>query len=66
MVEDKRFIAEQLKSAIEYFVCNQPQCLAFACSSSDKKHDALLTLYDKQYSEHVETATTDVILSSWE
>lgn len=35
------------------------------CSSSDRTHDALLTLYRERYGQQVETATADEILRSW-
>lgn len=35
------------------------------CSSSDQTHDALLTLYRSRYSQQIETATAEVILSHW-
>lgn len=35
------------------------------CSSSDKTHDALLTLYHNRYGQQVETVTTDIILENW-
>jgi nicotinamidase-related amidase len=36
------------------------------CSSSDRTHDALLTLYHERYSQQIETATAAAILSQWE
>ena len=36
------------------------------CSSADATHDALLTLYRQRFSEQVEIATTEAILSAWE
>jgi hypothetical protein len=36
------------------------------CSSSDKTHDALLTLYRERYGQQVETVTSEEILRSWE
>lgn len=35
------------------------------CSSSDTTHDALLTLYHQRFSEQVETADCETILSNW-
>ena len=35
------------------------------CSSSDRTHDALLTLYRERYGRQVETATTEEILRRW-
>jgi nicotinamidase-related amidase len=35
------------------------------CSSSDKTHDALLTLYRERYGQQVETVTSEEILRSW-
>ena len=35
------------------------------CSSSDRTHDALLTLYRERYGQQVETTTTDELLRSW-
>jgi len=35
------------------------------CSSSDEGHDALLTVYRNRFSEQVETANQEEILSSW-
>lgn len=35
------------------------------CSSSDRTHDALLTLYRERYGQQVETATTEEILRDW-
>jgi len=35
------------------------------CSSSDEGHDALLKLYHQRYSEQVETADMDDVLSRW-
>lgn len=35
------------------------------CSSCDKSHDALMTLYRMRYGHQVETATTDEILARW-
>jgi nicotinamidase-related amidase len=35
------------------------------CSSSDEGHDALLTIYTKRYSEQIETADAQTILTSW-
>jgi nicotinamidase-related amidase len=36
------------------------------CSSSDEGHDALLTVYRGRFSEQIETATAEVILSQWQ
>jgi nicotinamidase-related amidase len=36
------------------------------CSSSDVGHDALMTLYHERYSEQIETASTETILSRWQ
>ena len=35
------------------------------CSSSDRTHDALLTLYRERYGMQVETATTEMVLAAW-
>jgi nicotinamidase-related amidase len=35
------------------------------CSSSDKTHDALMTLYQNRYGQQVETVTTDTVLEHW-
>lgn len=35
------------------------------CSSFDRCHDALLTLYHERYGQQVETATTRAILNNW-
>src|SRR5919201_589570 len=35
------------------------------CSSSDKTHDALMTLYCERFSEQIETADTEAILATW-
>ena len=35
------------------------------CSSSDEGHDALLTVYHRRYSEQIETADAETILSAW-
>jgi nicotinamidase-related amidase len=35
------------------------------CSSSDEGHDALLTVYHRRYSEQIETADAQTILSRW-
>ena len=35
------------------------------CSSSDEKHDALLSLYRDRFSEQVETTTAEAVLSAW-
>jgi nicotinamidase-related amidase len=36
------------------------------CSSSDRTHDALLTLYRERYGQQIETATTEEILRAWQ
>lgn len=36
------------------------------CSSSDEGHDALLTVYRGRYSEQIETAEAEAVLSAWE
>ena len=36
------------------------------CSSSDRTHDALLTLYRERYGQQVETATAEEILAAWQ
>jgi nicotinamidase-related amidase len=35
------------------------------CSSSDRTHDALMTLYHQRYGQQVETATAEEILRCW-
>ncbi|SHK17972.1 Nicotinamidase-related amidase [Roseomonas rosea] len=35
------------------------------CSSSDRTHDALLTLYRERYGQQVETVTADELLEAW-
>lgn len=35
------------------------------CSSSDRTHDALLTLYSERYGQQVEAALVDEILDAW-
>ena len=35
------------------------------CSSSDKTHDALMTLYRERFSEQIETAEAEAILAAW-
>lgn len=35
------------------------------CSSSDTCHDALMTLYHQRFSEQIEIADTETVLSSW-
>lgn len=35
------------------------------CSSSDRTHDALLTLYSERYGQQVEAALTEEILDTW-
>jgi nicotinamidase-related amidase len=36
------------------------------CSSSDEGHDALLTVYRCRYSEQIETADAETLLSAWQ
>jgi nicotinamidase-related amidase len=36
------------------------------CSSSDEGHDALLTVYRCRYSEQIETADVETVLSAWQ
>jgi nicotinamidase-related amidase len=36
------------------------------CSSSDEGHDALLTVYRRRYSEQIETADVETVLSAWQ
>jgi len=36
------------------------------CSSSDEGHDALLKVYHARYSEQIETATAEEVLSRWQ
>ena len=36
------------------------------CSSSDETHDALMTLYDRRFSEQIETVDADQILAGWQ
>jgi nicotinamidase-related amidase len=36
------------------------------CSSSDEGHDMLLRLYDTRFSEQIETADAETILSQWQ
>jgi nicotinamidase-related amidase len=36
------------------------------CSSSNTGHDALMTLYHQRYSEQIETASAETILSCWQ
>ena len=36
------------------------------CSSSDEGHDMLLRLYDTRFSERIETADAETILSQWQ
>jgi nicotinamidase-related amidase len=36
------------------------------CSSVDKTHDALMTLYSERFGEQIELADTDAILQSWQ
>ena len=33
------------------------------CSASDEAHDAMLNLFSKRYSQHVETATLEELLA---
>lgn len=35
------------------------------CSSSDRTHDALLTLYRERYGQQVETTTSEEVLRAW-
>ncbi|MBX9700674.1 MAG: cysteine hydrolase [Acetobacteraceae bacterium] len=35
------------------------------CSSSDRTHDALLTLYRERYGQQIETATAEEVLRAW-
>jgi nicotinamidase-related amidase len=35
------------------------------CSSSDKTHDALMTLYRNRFAEQIETAESEAILAAW-
>jgi nicotinamidase-related amidase len=35
------------------------------CSSSDECHDALMTLYQRRFSEQIEVAPTEVVLQAW-
>ncbi|MBI0434696.1 cysteine hydrolase family protein [Roseomonas sp. KE0001] len=35
------------------------------CSSSDRTHDALLTLYNERYGQQIETADSEEILRAW-
>ena len=35
------------------------------CSFSDETHDALIKLYERRYSDQVETVTANVLLSNW-
>jgi nicotinamidase-related amidase len=35
------------------------------CSSSDEGHDMLMRLYQTRFSEQIETANADTILSQW-
>ena len=34
------------------------------CSSSDRTHDALMTLYHERFSEQIETATSEIVLAN--
>jgi nicotinamidase-related amidase len=36
------------------------------CSSSDEGHDTLLALYTKRFSQQIETADSETVLSAWE
>jgi len=36
------------------------------CSSSDEGHDTLLALYSKRFSQQIETADSETVLSAWE
>lgn len=36
------------------------------CSSSDEGHDSLLALYSKRFSQQIETADAETVLSSWQ
>jgi nicotinamidase-related amidase len=36
------------------------------CSSSDEGHDTLLSLYSKRFSQQIETADSETVLSCWE
>jgi len=36
------------------------------CSSSDRTHDALMTLYCNRFSEQIETVTGETIISAWD
>jgi nicotinamidase-related amidase len=36
------------------------------CSSSDRTHDALLTLYGERFGQQIELANADAILANWE
>jgi nicotinamidase-related amidase len=36
------------------------------CSSSDEAHDALLTLYHRRFGHHIEAASSEAILTSWD
>jgi nicotinamidase-related amidase len=35
------------------------------CSSSDRTHDALMTLYSNRFSEQIETVESEAIMSAW-
>jgi nicotinamidase-related amidase len=35
------------------------------CSSTDKTHDALMTLYGRRFSEQIETVDSEIVLSAW-
>ena len=35
------------------------------CSSSDRTHDALMTLYHHRFSEQIETVTSEAIIDAW-
>jgi nicotinamidase-related amidase len=36
------------------------------CSSSDEGHDTLLSLYSKRFSQQIETADSETVLSAWQ
>jgi nicotinamidase-related amidase len=38
---------------------------AGVCSSSDRTHDALMTLYNERYAEQIETSDAATILANW-
>jgi hypothetical protein len=35
------------------------------CSSSDRTHDTLMTLYNERYAEQIETCDAATILANW-